>query len=168
MGAYKRGLKPQIFRENRGEILPGKSGLFGADWGLSRNPGCIGAFRGRSDRFLRTAPHSHGEEQKLPRKGPFWPNWRLLFWISTTDNPPALKVVRRVHSVLWIFWPFFIGKIKEEKSHPKIHGKIQIGIWELRGQNPHCKEPALKNSIKQGVSDTPPPKFWRRNCTPEI
>ena len=29
------------------------------------------------------------------------------------------------------------------KIHQKIHGKIQIGIWEFRGQNPHCKDPAL-------------------------
>ena len=33
-GAHKRGLKPQIFRENRAKILPGKSGLFGPDWSL--------------------------------------------------------------------------------------------------------------------------------------
>ena len=44
----------------------------------------IGAFSGPTGAFsgpIRTnssAPHSHGEEQKLPRKGPFWPNWRLL------------------------------------------------------------------------------------------
>ena len=29
------------------------------------------------------------------------------------------------------------------KIHQKIHGKIQIGIWELRGQNPHCRNLAL-------------------------
>ena len=36
MGAHKRGFKPQIFRENRAKILPGKSGLFGPDWSLFR------------------------------------------------------------------------------------------------------------------------------------
>ena len=35
-GAHKRGLEPQIFRENRAKILPGKSGLFGPDWSLFR------------------------------------------------------------------------------------------------------------------------------------
>ena len=32
---------------------------------------------------------------------------------------------------------------KRRKIHPKIHGKIQIRIWELRGQNPHRKDLAL-------------------------
>ena len=43
-GAHKQGLEPQIFRENRGEIGPGKSGPFPADsdWGLSRT--CQGLF----------------------------------------------------------------------------------------------------------------------------
>ena len=31
------------------------------------------------------------------------------------------------------------------RKHPKIHSKIQIRTWELRGQNPHCKDPALTN-----------------------
>ena len=30
----------------------------------------------RSDQS--SAPHTHGEAQKLPWKGPFWPDWRLL------------------------------------------------------------------------------------------
>ena len=73
-GARKRGLKPQIFRENRGEILPAKSGLFGANWDLFRAyRGLFGADR---DQFL-PHPTATGEERKLPRKGPFWPNWSL-------------------------------------------------------------------------------------------
>ena len=63
-GAHKRGLKPQIFRENWGEIGAGNrafSGLIGA----FRGP--IGPFRGRSGPI---PPHltATGEEQKLPRK----------------------------------------------------------------------------------------------------
>ena len=46
------GLKPQISRENRGEINPGKSGLFGADWDF---PGSIGAFPGPGGQFLRNS-----------------------------------------------------------------------------------------------------------------
>ena len=42
------------------------------------------------------------------------------------------------------FRAFFLGKNRRNKTTPKIHGKIQIGIWEFRGQNPHCKDPALK------------------------
>ena len=41
------------------------------------------------------------------------------------------------------FGPFSLGK-QEEKIHTKIHGKIQIRIWEFRGQNPHCKALVLK------------------------
>ena len=73
-GAHKRGLKPQIFRENRGEILPGKSGLFGANWRHFRaGRGLFGADR---DQFLCT-PQPPGKSRKLPRKGPFWPDWPL-------------------------------------------------------------------------------------------
>ena len=39
--------------------------------------------------------------------------------------------------------PFSLEKTGGQKIHLKIHGKIQIGIWELRGQNPHCKDLAL-------------------------
>ena len=64
------GPKPQIFRENWGEILPEKWGFFGANWGLFRAyRRLVGADR---DQSLRT-PQPQGEEQKLPRKGPFWP-----------------------------------------------------------------------------------------------
>ena len=42
----------------------------------------------------------------------------------------------------WIFggyfWAFLLIRTGG-KIHPKIHRKIQIRIWELRGQNPHCK-----------------------------
>ena len=41
------------------------------------------------------------------------------------------------------FKPFSLEK-QEEKIHPKIHGNFQIRIWEFQGQNPHCKDPALK------------------------
>ena len=42
----KSGLKPQIFKENRGEIKLGESGLFGADRGL---------FGPNQDQFLHTS-----------------------------------------------------------------------------------------------------------------
>ena len=54
------------------------------------------------------------------------------------------------------FGGFFSGlfpwKKQEEKIHPKIHGNFQIGIWEFRGQNPHCKDPALTKSELQAKS----------------
>ena len=40
------------------------------------------------------------------------------------------------------FRPFVHGKTGGNNP-PKIHGKIQIRIWEFRGQNPHCKDLAL-------------------------
>ena len=46
---------------------------------------------------------------------------------------------------LWIFSGLFPRKEQEEKIQTKIHGKIQIRIWEFCGQNPHCKDLALKN-----------------------
>ena len=52
----------------------------------------------------------------------------------------------------WIFFcgdlfggPPLLGKKRGEKIHPKIHGKIQIRIWEFRGQNLPCKNRPLKN-----------------------
>ena len=50
-----------------------------------------------------------------------------------------------------IFWGIFGGhypwKKQEQKIHPKIHGKIQIRIWEICGQNPHCKNLPLRESV---------------------
>ena len=41
------------------------------------------------------------------------------------------------------FGPFSLEGGGGGKIHPKIHGNFQIRIWEFRGQNPHCKDPAL-------------------------
>ena len=72
-GAHKRGLKPQIFRENRGEILPGKSGLFGANWRHFRaGRGLFGADR---DQFFCT-PQPRGKSRNCPERallGPIVP-----------------------------------------------------------------------------------------------
>ena len=74
-GAHKRGLKPQIFRENRAKILPGKSGLFGPDWSLFRvYRGLFGADR---DRFLHTSQPRVGGRNSPERAflgpiGAFW------------------------------------------------------------------------------------------------
>ena len=71
MGACKRGLKPQIFNDNWGEVRPGRLGFVGR----------IGAFSGLSGASCgRSEPHltATGEEQELPEKGLF----RLIgaFW----------------------------------------------------------------------------------------
>ena len=69
-GAHKRGLKPQIFRENRGEILPGKLGLFGANWRHFRaGRGLFGADR---DQFLCT-PQPRGKSRNCPERALFGP-----------------------------------------------------------------------------------------------
>ena len=76
MGAHKWGLKPQILRENRAKILPGKSGLFGPDWSLFKAyQGLFGADR---DRFLRTSQPGGGSKNSPERAflgpiGAFWP-----------------------------------------------------------------------------------------------
>ena len=64
-GAHKRGLKPQIFRENRAKILPEKSGLFGPDWSLFRAYG--GLFGADWDRFLRTSQPRGGSKSSPDR-----------------------------------------------------------------------------------------------------
>ena len=56
MVAHERGPKPQIFRENRGEIGPGESGLFGADW----------------DQFL-PIPQPQGKSRNYPQRAVFGP-----------------------------------------------------------------------------------------------
>ena len=68
-GAHKRGLTPQTFRENRGEILPGKSGLFGAIGAFS---GPIGAFSGPIG-TNSSAPHSRGKSRNCPEGALFGP-----------------------------------------------------------------------------------------------
>ena len=86
-GAHKRGLKPQIFRENRGEILPGKSGLFGANWGLFRaDRGLFGADR---DQFLRT-PQPRGKSTIFVPIGAFR---EAPVWIS--QNPGISRLPHR-------------------------------------------------------------------------
>ena len=85
MGAHKRGLKPQIFRENRGEILPAKSGLFGANWGLFRAyRGLFGADR---DQFLRT-PQPRGKSRNCPERALFGPIG--AFWAKPRLPSPRL------------------------------------------------------------------------------
>ena len=51
-GLIYGGLSPNI-SEKFGEILPGKLGLFGADWGLCRV--YRGLFEADRDQFLRTS-----------------------------------------------------------------------------------------------------------------
>ena len=69
-GAHKRGLKPQIFRENRGEVPPSKSGLFGANWRHFRaGRGLFGADR---DQFLCT-PQPPGKSRNCPERALFGP-----------------------------------------------------------------------------------------------
>ena len=48
------------------------------------------------------------------------------------------------------FGPFSLEE-QADKIYPKIHGKIQIRIWEFRDQNPHCKDLALRNEFPQHV-----------------
>ena len=60
-GAYKPQIKEKIGKE----IIPGKSGLFGANWGLSRaNRGLFGGRLGPIPPHLTPT----GEKQKLPQK----------------------------------------------------------------------------------------------------
>ena len=69
-GAHPRGLKPQIFRENRGVIFPGKSGLFGANWRHFRaGRGLFGADR---DQSLCT-PQPRGKSRNCPERARFGP-----------------------------------------------------------------------------------------------
>ena len=74
MGAHKRGLKPQMFREIGQKSFLEKR-AFSVQLGAFSGP--IGAFSGLIG-TNSSAPHSHGEEQKFPRKGLFGPDWRLL------------------------------------------------------------------------------------------
>ena len=73
-GAHKRGLKPQIFRENRGEIGSGKSGLFGGLIGAF--PGSVGAFSGPIGTHSST-PHGYKGRAEIAPNG-FGPSPRLL------------------------------------------------------------------------------------------
>ena len=40
----------------------------------------------------------------------------------------------------------FLEKNRAREIHPKIHSKIQIRIWECRGENPHCRKSTLQGS----------------------
>ena len=37
--------------------------------------------------------------------------------------------------------------LEKRKIHPKIHSDFQIRFWEFRGQNPQCKDLALRSSF---------------------
>ena len=108
MGAHKRWRKPQSFRENRGKsVLESRasSGLVGA---------FPGPFRSQSGANA-SAPRTHGEEQKLLRKGLFGPIG--AFWAKP---PPFAKPQFGFHrqklalifgsSQTWLFltWMFAI------------------------------------------------------------
>ena len=70
---------PCLFPKNKGKEGQGPS------WKIGPFRGKLGPFQSRSGPiqgrsgpiFLRAPQPCTGEEQKLPRKGPFWPNWRL-------------------------------------------------------------------------------------------
>ena len=55
-----------------------------------------------------------------------------------------------------LFGPFSLEKKQEEKSTQKIHGNFQIRIREFRGQNPHCKDPAL-TILNRSILDSESP-----------
>ena len=60
------------------------------------------------------------------------------------------------------FFGPFIWKKQEEKIHPKMHGNFQIRIGEFRGQNPHCKDPALTTHSKRGSRRCQGPRVCKR------
>ena len=59
------------------------------------------------------------------------------------------------------FGAFLLGN--RGKIHPKIHGKIQIRVWELRGQNPHCKDLPLIFWCPIAIAD-----FGFSDCIPGL
>ena len=73
MGADKQGLTPQISQISA-KILDGKPSRVGVDRGLFR---AYGGLVGLTGPILPHVTRTR-EEQKLPRKWPFWPDWRLL------------------------------------------------------------------------------------------
>ena len=95
-GGSQTGLKPQIFRENRGGILPGKSGLFGANWRHFRaGRDLFGADR---DQFLCT-PQPRGRAEIAP-KGPFLA--RLApFGLSPPLLSPRLDFPETINNFIW-------------------------------------------------------------------
>ena len=69
-GLTKGGLSPKFSEKIGGEILPAKSGLFGANWDLFRAyRGLFGADR---DQFLRT-PQPRGKSRNCPERALFGP-----------------------------------------------------------------------------------------------
>ena len=96
-GAHKRGLKPQIFRENRGEILPGKSGLFGANRDHFRaGRGLFGADR---DQFLRTL-QPRGKSRNCPERALFGPIG--AFWAKPPFAKPPFGFPRKRSSITFL------------------------------------------------------------------
>ena len=85
---------------------------------------------------LPTLPLISQEKASAEIRGEFF---RIKSWMNFTGD-------------FWGIFRAFISNKQEEKIHPQIHGKIQIRIWELRGQNPHCKDLPLIISSQD---------FWR-------
>ena len=101
-GAHKGGLKPQIFRENRGEILPAKSGLFGANRDLFRAYRRL--FGADRDQFLRT-PQPRGKSKNCPERALFGPIG--AFWAK----PPFAKPPFGFPRMLFLGTEHFCGKV---------------------------------------------------------
>ena len=115
-GAHKRGLKPQIFRENREEILPGKSGLFGANWHHFRaGQGLFGADR---DQFLFT-PQPQGKSRNCPERALFGPI--APFRAKPPFAKPPFGFSRafvRDTATIFLSSSAFFDKWKEQQPHP--------------------------------------------------
>ena len=94
-----------------GGIRPGKSGLFGADWDLSRaHRGLFGANR---DQFLCTSQPLGGERAEIPPKGPF------LAQVAPFGQSPRLDFPDAIRSVFRVAGSFGLG-ISDPYSAPPI------------------------------------------------
>ena len=58
---------------------------------------------------------------------------------------PNSRVNFAVDFLVDFFGPFSLEKNRRKKSTQKSTAIFKSGIWEFRGQNPHCKDPALIN-----------------------
>ena len=59
------------------------------------------------------------------------------------------------------FGGFFRAFFLEKKTGGKNPRQFQIRIWEFRGQNPHCKDPALTNWVHCKSQGSGTSTFWR-------
>ena len=134
-GAHKRGLKPQIFRENRGKSFPENRAFSGQIGAIS---GLVGPFSGPIG-TNSSAPHSHGGRAEIAPKGPFLARL-ALFGLSPPLLSPRLDFQEETLLVRDAFSPELLSSLQSLRL-----GAFNSGSFEQEVKQPRGNDIALES-----------------------